>query len=172
MDALICNMTDACSHNAFDRFKADPTMWYTFCPECRHECVSVRFETRLSSVAAYTESIKDDIRRFVESSGVPLPANWSSTWPAEVQKNFVELTVHCESLVVEHDNQMASIKWVDVVSNIGGQTGLWIGTSFLSLMELVEMACRLIRYQYGILRQKIQRRRQPVKDEDIQPTEL
>ena len=89
-----------------------------------------------------------------------------------MQKNFVELTVHCESLVVEHDNQTASIKWVDVVSNIGGQTGLWIGTSFLSLMELVEMACRLIRYQYGILRQKIQRRRQPVKDEDIQPTEL
>ena len=77
-------------------------------------------------MAAYTESIKDDIRRFVESSGVPLPANWSSTWAAEVQKNFVELTVHCQSLKVEHYNQTASINGVALLSNIGGHTGLWI----------------------------------------------
>ncbi|CAF4410788.1 unnamed protein product, partial [Adineta steineri] len=32
-------------------------------------------------------------------------------------------------------------------SNVGGQTGLWIGISFLSLMELAEMIYRLIRSQ-------------------------
>jgi hypothetical protein len=161
IEASVCNATDACSHKAFDRFKADPTMWYTFCPECRHECVSVRFDAKLSSVTAYTDLMKDDIKAFVESSGVPLPTNWSSTWPAEIQKNFVELYVECESLRVEHYNQTRSISPVDVLSNIGGQTGLWIGTSFLSLMELVEMAYRLIRYQYHVLRRKIQGRRRP-----------
>ena len=139
-------------------------MWREFCPECRDECVSVRFPTKLSSVTASTDSLKAEIRRFVESSGVPLPVNWSSIWPAEIQKNFVELTVQCESLTVEHYNQTASISLVALLSNIGGQTGLWIGISFLSLMELVEMVSRLIRYQYQVLRRKIQARERPPND--------
>ena len=139
-------------------------MWREFCPECREECVSVRFSTKLSSVTASTDSLKAEIRRFVELSDVPLPANWSSVWPAEIQKNFVELTVQCESLTVEHYNQTASISLVALLSNIGGQTGLWIGISFLSLMEVVEMVSRLIRYQYQVLRRKIHARERPPKD--------
>ena len=114
--------------------------------------------------------MKYGIKAFDESSGVPLPANWSSTWLAEVQKNFVELSVQCESLVVEHDDQTASISIVALLSNIGGQTGLWIGTSFLSLMELVEMASRLIRYQYHVLRSKIQGRRRPACTKENHPS--
>ncbi len=41
-------------------------------------------------------------------------------------------------------------------SNIGGQTSLWIGMSFLSMMELAEMLYRLIQYQFNA----IQRTRQ------------
>jgi hypothetical protein len=41
---------------------------------------------------------------------------------------------------------------VDVLSNVGGQTGLWIGVSFLSIMELAEMLYRLVRYQYHAIR--------------------
>ena len=76
----------------------------------------------------------------------------------EIQENYVELKVHCESLLVEHYNQTPSITPVDVLSSIGGHTGLWIGISFLSLMELVEVAYRLIRTQFHLLRRKWQRR--------------
>ena len=98
--------------------------------------------------------MKEEIKAFVESSGVQLPTNWESNWPAEIQRNFVELTLRCESLTIERYNQTASITLVALLSNIGGHTGLWIGISFLSMMELIEVACRLIRYQYQALRQR------------------
>ena len=69
----------------------------------------------------------------------------------------MELNVQCESLFVEYFNQTASITLVDVLSNIGGQTGLWIGVSFLSMMEVVEMTYRLLRTQFHALRRKIKR---------------
>ena len=53
----------------------------------------------------------------------------------------------CESTRVEVYTQQASMSPVDVISNVGGQTGLWIGISFLSLMEIAEMIYRLIRHR-------------------------
>ena len=138
-------------------------MWMKLCSECRGECEFVRFSTKLSSYSAPRAGLVDQIRKFVESSNVPLPSNWSSTWPVEIPKNFVELSVQCESLLIEHYNQAPSLSKGEVLSNIGGQTGLWIGISFLSLMELVELVYRLIRTQYHLLRRKWQRR-------DLTPT--
>jgi hypothetical protein len=47
---------------------------------------------------------------------------------------------------------------VDLLSNVGGQTGLWIGVSFLALMELVEMLYRLVRFEFHVIKQAIQNR--------------
>jgi hypothetical protein len=97
----------------------------------------------------------NDIKQFVESSSIPLPANWSTTWPTEIQANYVGLSVVCETTRVDSYTQQATLGAVDVVSNVGGQTGLWIGISFLSLMEVAEMLFRLIRHQYYRIRYKI-----------------
>ena len=55
---------------------------------------------------------------------------------------------------VENSTQSAQINIVDVLSNIGGLTGLWIGISFLSLMEFAEMIYRLIRHQLRRIKTK------------------
>ena len=55
-------------------------------------------------------------------------------------------------------SQQATTSPVDVISDVGGQTGLWIGISFLSLFEVVEMLYRLIRYECFLARRFIQRR--------------
>ena len=83
---------------------------------------------------------------FVEKSGIPTPENWTETWSTEIKNNYVSLDVVCETTQIETYTEDVSITAVDVVSNVGGHTGLWIGISFLSLMELVEMLYRLIRY--------------------------
>ncbi|CAF4945099.1 unnamed protein product, partial [Rotaria sp. Silwood1] len=41
------------------------------------------------------------------------------------------------------------------LSNVGGQTGLWIGISFLSVMEFIEMLYRILRYEFHIIRRAI-----------------
>jgi hypothetical protein len=98
----------------------------------------------------------DGIKAFVESSSVPLPANWSTTWRDQIYTNYLQLSVIRETTIVENYTQIATIQIVDVLSNIGGQTSLWIGMSFLSLMELAEMFYRLIRYQCHTIKRKIQ----------------
>ncbi len=98
----------------------------------------------------------DGIKAFVENSSVPLPANWSTTWRQQIHANYLQVSVICETTVVENYTQIATIQLVDVLSNIGGQTSLWIGMSFLSMMELAEMLYRLIQYQYHVIRRRRQ----------------
>jgi hypothetical protein len=65
------------------------------------------------------------------------------------------MSVISETTRIDSYTQQATISAVDVISNVGGQTGLWIGMSFLSLMEVAEMLFRLIRHQYYRIRYKI-----------------
>lgn len=86
------------------------------------------------------------IKDFVEKSGIKLPNNWSTTWQTEIQNNYIAIEFATDTTRVETYTQDASISRVDVLSNVGGQSGLWIGISFLSIMELIEMIYRLIKY--------------------------
>jgi hypothetical protein len=100
----------------------------------------------------------DEIKAFVETSSVPLARNWSTQWSSEISKNYVALNVDCEGTIVENFTQSASVTGLDVLAGVGGHSGLWIGISFLSLMEIVEMLFRLARHQYRNLREKLRRR--------------
>ena len=95
------------------------------------------------------------MKAFVESTGVPLPSNWNNTWATEIPNNYIALEVLRQSVLVENYSQDASLSPVDVLSNVGGHTGLWIGISFLSIMELVEMLYRLARLESHIIMRKI-----------------
>jgi len=95
---------------------------------------------------------------FVESTSIPVPINWQTNWLYEIQNNYVSLEVVCESTRVETYTQDPSISPVDVLSNVGGHTGLWIGISFLSIMEFVEMLYRVHRYEFHSIRRYIRNR--------------
>ena len=166
IDAPLCNLTDPCYTRAATEFRVTDWIWAKYCSGCSPECVAARFLTKVSSMTAPADWMLPDIKAFVEASSIPLPANWSSTWQTEIQKNYVGLSVECESTNVDNYNQSASLTVMDVLANVGGQSGLWIGISFLSLMEVVEMLSRLIRHQYHLLREKM-RRRQEVRHRHV-----
>lgn len=88
------------------------------------------------------------IKEFVENSSIPLPINWSEIWRTEIQNNYLAIEVARESSIVINYTQEATISLVDVISNVGGHTGLWIGLSFLSIMELLELLYRLAAFQF------------------------
>ncbi|CAF3071871.1 unnamed protein product [Rotaria sp. Silwood2] len=119
---------------------------------CTLECTTTNFLTKISSLLAPTQWLLDDLKPKIESLSVPLPANWSNTWQSDISQNYVALEVVSESARMEILTDTASIGPVDLLSNIGGQTGLWIGISFLSLMEITEMLYRLIRCKLYNLR--------------------
>ena len=79
-----------------------------------------------------------------------------------------------ESALVETCTETATLELVDVISNVGGQTGLWIGISFLSLMEIIEMFYRLIRHHFHLVRiaMKIHLREIPKPDYDTDTVQV
>jgi hypothetical protein len=57
----------------------------------------------------------------------------------ETFENFVFFTVYYESLQYTVIDQIAQMNEFDLISNIGGNLGLFIGISFLSFAELIEL---------------------------------
>jgi hypothetical protein len=124
------------------------------------------FGLTLSSMTAPADWMLSGIRAFVENSSIPLPSDWSKNWQTHVRSNYIAIDVVRESLQLDKLAQQASLSGVDVLANVGGHSGLWIGISFLSLMELTEMLYRLWRSNFHLLRMKIRDRfrRKPPSD--------
>ncbi|UJR18328.1 hypothetical protein I4U23_005230 [Adineta vaga] len=155
IQSQLCSVSDLCYTNATTRFQSTPEIFHKYGSNCGLDCSNIEFPLKISSSLAPMEWDIDDIKAFVESSSIPLPLNWSITWRNDIQTNYVGLDIVCETTRVTSYIQQASLSPVDVLSNIGGQTGLWIGISFLSLMELAEMLYRLIRHQFHLMRRKL-----------------
>lgn len=154
--APLCNLTDDCYLDAESLIVNSDSIWNEFCSDCSEACTTVDFTVTPSSVSAPSTLYKYEYKSAVETSGIGLPDNWSTIWETEFDKNYIAVDIVCETSRVEVYTEDASISGGDLLSNVGGQTGLWIGISFLSLMELIEMFYRLIRYQYYILRRRAQ----------------
>ncbi|CAF0965271.1 unnamed protein product [Rotaria sordida] len=153
--APLCNKTDRCYDNATIRIRSTNSIWDQFCTDCSQACSAVDFTVTPSVVSAPSDVRLSDIKKFVETSNIPLPKNWSTTWQSEIENNFVSVDVVCQTPRIETYTQDASISGIDVLSNVGGHTGLWIGVSFLSIMEFVEMIYRLTRYHYYVIKERI-----------------
>ncbi len=158
IEAPLCNLTDTCYADAAIRITRTESIWDEFCSNCSQQCSNVNFVVTPSAVAAPSLPYAYIAKRFVEAVSVPLPSNWSTNWLYEVQNNYIVLEVVSETTQVENYTQNPSIGPVDLLSNVGGQTGLWIGISFLSLMELIEMLYRLVRYEFHNVRGRIRNR--------------
>ena len=153
-----CAINNPCYAAAGSEFINIDSLWSNYCPDCTPECSTVDFNIKSSSLAAPPAFLFSDIEAFVKNSGVPVPDSLSTSCVNEIQSNYVSLMVSYETTRTELFTQQGTTEAVDVISNVGGQTGLWIGISFLSLMEIAEMLYRLLRRQCFTFRKTIRRR--------------
>ena len=56
-----------------------------------------------------------------------------------IKGSVLSLNIYFEQLSYTEISQNAKTELVDLVSNIGGLLGLFIGTSFLSFVEIIEI---------------------------------
>jgi hypothetical protein len=147
-----CYTNNTCYQAAEEVLLNSTSLLSKYCVACSEECSITNFLVDISSLTTPLEWQMDGIKAFVESSSVPLPVNWSTTWRDQIDANYLQVSVIRETTIVENYTQIATIGLVDLLSNIGGQTSLWIGMSFLSLMELPELFYRLIQYQYHAIK--------------------
>ncbi|CAF2839540.1 unnamed protein product [Rotaria sp. Silwood2] len=145
--APLCNQSNTCYIPAANVLLSTASLTNKYCSECKEECSITDFIVQISSLMVPVEWQMNNIKRFVENSTIPLANNWSTTWTKHIETNYVAVTVFHGMIAVENKTQTATLGVIEVLSNIGGQIGLWIGFSLLSLMEVVEMVYQLICYQ-------------------------
>jgi len=154
--APLCYYENTCYITAGAELVSSVDLLNEYCSDCSGQCSITNFPVDISSLSTPLEWQMDGIKAFVENSSVPLPSNWSTTWREQIRTNYLQISVVCESTVVQNYTQIATIGLVDVLSNIGGQTSLWIGMSFLSMMEVIEMIYLMIQYQCRAIRRRRQ----------------
>ncbi|CAF1172232.1 unnamed protein product [Didymodactylos carnosus] len=154
--APLCSPNDICYSQASITITSNETLINQYCSLCSTECFQRIFIAVPSAFKSPRMWVKNRIRQFVEersnisvtSRPIALPADWSTKWSDYIDNNYVAVQVVRGSFTVDFYAQSATLSWVDLLSNVGGQTGLWIGMSFLSLFELLETFYRLIRRQF------------------------
>ena len=154
------NAFNSCYTNAMNTFLNTRSLQEKYCADCSQECTIIEFPVQKSALASPLDWQFPGIKSFVENSTIPLPSDWSTAWREHIHRNYLAVSVVRETTTMENVTQSAQMTVVDVISNIGGQTGLWIGISFLSIMEFIEMVYRLIRYQCHEIKSKLERRQQ------------
>ena len=153
--ATLCERDNPCYNKVVGELLTSFVLMNEYCLECSQECLIRNFIVQNSAMSTPAEWQMEGIKKFVENSSIPLPVNWSDTWTQHIHKNYLIINVVRETNIVENNTQTATMGIVDILSNIGGQTGLWIGISFLSIMEIIEVLYRLIRHQYYIIQTKL-----------------
>ena len=155
----LCNTTNPCFGPATIEFEVTSSIINEYCTACAQQCSITSFSVKSSIATTPPDWLIPVIKSFVENSSMPLPSDWNTEWQTHIKASYLSLDLLSESTLVENYTQTATMGFVDVLSNIGGQTGLWIGISFLSLMEFVEMIYRLIRYHFYLIRRAAQRKK-------------
>ena len=156
INAEICPIRDPCWFQTAQEFTGNLSIWNIYCADCQDECNYAEFVIQPTTLPVIFDYDIDRIKSFVERSNIALPDNWSSVASIEIPKSYVSLEILTESSRVETYTQQATIGLVDLISNIGGQTGLWIGISFLSLFEVLEMIVRLVLIKCRTFKHRLQ----------------
>ena len=152
IQAPLCRTDDECYSKASNDLYNSLDLITKYCSDCSEQCSIVDFLVQVSSSVAPVEWQMKFIQAQVENRSIPLPADWSEKWREHIRANYLRINVVHETNVVENNTQSAILDHVDVLSNLGGQSGLWLGISFLSMMEFIEMIYRLIRHQLSLIR--------------------
>ncbi|UJR30356.1 hypothetical protein I4U23_017891 [Adineta vaga] len=124
-----------------------------YCPHCLPECELIQY-TIQSSYADYPnfrsiEKVSKRIKRFlrrINSTSYENRSTCSKNPNEAFLDDIVAVGITASPYATEILSESPMYTWVDLISSIGGQTGLWIGVSLISFVELVELLFLLFRH--------------------------
>lgn len=109
--------------------------------ECPLECDSIKYDLSIS----FSKMILDNLREISQYGKYTKLAELleSNSSLINDQNNFVGINVFYNDLSYTYISQMPKMELSEYISNIGGILGLFIGISFLSLVEFLELFIEL-----------------------------
>ncbi|CAF0866573.1 unnamed protein product [Rotaria sordida] len=123
------------------------------CQECLPECEIIQYSVQSSyarypNPKAYPQVLKRVQTHFRRSTQVNSSSNTSNelltNFRPGLRDNIVAVEISASPYATEILTGSPMYTWVDLISSIGGQTGLWIGVSLISFVEITELLHLLI----------------------------
>ncbi|CAF1179270.1 unnamed protein product [Rotaria magnacalcarata] len=150
--ARLCNVTNPCFNKAMNDFDLTQSIQDLYCSHCLHQCSITQFVVQSSLSGTPPQWLIPFIREFVQNTSIPLPDDWSTRWREHILSSYLSLELFSESSFIETYTQTPTFRPFDIFSNVGGLSSLWIGVSFLTIMEFIEMLFLLIQHQIRLSR--------------------
>ena len=72
-----------------------------------------------------------------------------------LKRNLVQIWVGYRELGYDNYVEIAKTEVIDLVSNIGGTLGLFLGMSFLSVAEILDILLQVLFYNRNVMTNKI-----------------
>ncbi|XP_077988552.1 epithelial sodium channel subunit alpha-like [Glandiceps talaboti] len=116
--------------------------------DCPHPCHSVSYRTEYSSALWPTDNTVDYLNAMLSKRNYRLHEMVemaTATGEDLVRHNMVKLRIYYQDLNYQIVTHSADYRVADLMSDIGGQLGLWIGLSILTLAELIEFVYAVLR---------------------------
>ncbi|CAF0969119.1 unnamed protein product [Brachionus calyciflorus] len=130
-----------CLNSKFENDFKDSNIVKDICqPQCPLECNSMNYKIHYSFNDFLNEKNNEDLNDFY---------NFTGPNRRQMKKDLVSLYFYYETLSYEEITEKESVDLVGLLSNIGGIAGLFLGISFLSLVEIIEIAFKIL---YFIIR--------------------
>lgn len=109
--------------------------------ECPLECDSIKYDVT-SSITKFTRENLLNLAKLTDNESLRhLVSNFSKEF---IQDYVIGFNVYYEDLSYTYISQTPKMELSEFISNIGGILGLFIGISFLSLAELIEIFIEIL----------------------------
>ena len=128
---------DACS--VYDFYTCSTKNYHKFlqygvnCSECLPTCITTHYDYKISS-ANFPNEVAEAYAK---------QRDWPLTNITEFKDRYSRMFVYFETLQYTVVEQHPSMSLVELLSNIGGQLGLYLGASLITLMEIIDFTVLL-----------------------------
>ncbi|XP_050401081.2 degenerin unc-8-like [Patella vulgata] len=140
----VCNMTNNTIAQCTQNIKTSRQADYDACDDkCPQACYEQRYEKSISMASwpsdAYEKQLTDRVQK--TSSTLVNHKDFKT-------KEFVKLQVYYQELVFKRIENTKSYESMNLISDIGGQLGLWLGLSAITIGELISFLLMVCRAMY------------------------
>jgi len=151
-DAEICNLRNSTTAKCLEKIQLKLLTGELNCDkDCPTPCSEIQFGTTLSMGHWPSDGYEAILESRVKKSSVL--AN-EQQYGYFLSENFLQVKVFYEQLNYEKVTERISYEGVNLVADIGGQLGLWIGISVLTCCEFLELAWVIIHTVVGRISQR------------------
>ncbi|XP_073254651.1 epithelial sodium channel subunit gamma-like [Porites lutea] len=132
--------SETCLNDLVERFMNGALDCQSECPVL---CSEVVFKPTTSMARWPSQGYKQRLFNLLKKRGNDAYADQLSDGADFLEEDFLQVRVFFERLNFQEVREQLSYKDVNLLADIGGQLGLWIGVSVLTCCEFLELALRL-----------------------------